>query len=265
MDVISWLRDAETAMPLDQLAERTGYSPSHLQKIFKTSIGLSPAAYARALRVERARAELRNGKSVSDAIYAAGFESPSRFYENMDGRLGMTPSIWRKGGEGMTIRWVEAPTTLGPVLIAASEKGVCRVAFNTPPEDLTRLFPKATIVEGDADFADLFQRVVAAVENPGRSHDIPLDVQGTVFQERIWAELCKIPPGETRSYGQLAAASDKPGASRAAGSANGANRIAVLIPCHRVIRADGSIGGYAFGEEIKRELLRRENSAQDDG
>jgi len=151
-------------------------------------------------------------------------------------------------------------TSLGPMLVAATDKGVCRLSFAEDEADLRRSFPQADLQEGGDGFAALLQRVIAAVERPGSDPDIPLDVQGTAFQERIWAELRKIPPGETRSYAQLAAAAGRPRAVRAAGSANGANHVAVLIPCHRVVRSDGSVGGYAYGEDIKRELLTREGA-----
>jgi AraC family transcriptional regulator of adaptative response/methylated-DNA-[protein]-cysteine methyltransferase len=156
------------------------------------------------------------------------------------------------------IEWAVVDTSLGPMLVAATEKGVCRLSFAEGPEDLARRFPNAELAEGGAEFAALVGRVVAAVERPGERHDIPLDVRGTAFQERVWQELQRIPPGETRSYAEIAAAAGNPKAVRAAGSANGANNVAVLIPCHRVVRSDGSAGGYAYGLEIKRELLRRE-------
>ena len=170
----------------------------------------------------------------------------------------MTPSAWKNGGRGVTIRWAQVNTTLGPMLVAATDKGICRLSFNEGRDELEGRFPSAEIVEGDADFARLLSQVIAAVEQPGDARHIPVDVQGTAFQEAVWAELRKIPPGESRSYAQIAAAVGKPKAVRAAGSANGANNVAVLIPCHRVVRSDGSLGGYAYGEDIKRELLRRE-------
>ncbi|WP_211371512.1 bifunctional transcriptional activator/DNA repair enzyme AdaA [Altericroceibacterium indicum] len=256
--VLALLKRDPSAHGLDALADEVGYSPSHLQRLFKRDIGLSPAAYARALRSQRAQDMLQGASDVTDVIYKAGFESPSRFYAAMEGRLGMTPSVWAKGGEGMTIRWALVKTSLGEMLVAASDKGVCRLAFNTPAEDLVKTFPRATLVPGGDAFTELLGKVIAAVESPSDVSDIPLDVQGTAFQERVWQQLRLIPKGETRSYAELAAAAGNPKAMRAAGSANGANPVAVLIPCHRVIRADGSIGGYAFGTAIKEELLRRE-------
>jgi len=252
------IRASEAAIGLELLAERAGYSPAHFQRVFKRIIGLSPAAFARALREERARDALSGEARVSDAIYEAGFEAPSRFYETVKGRLGMAPSAWVKGGQGVTISWAVVETTLAPMLVAATDKGVCRLSFGEGPEELAVRFPNAALVEGGTEFVALLARVVAAVEAPGTGHDIPLDVKGTAFQEAVWRELRKIPSGETRSYAEIAAAAGRPSAVRAAGSANGANNVAVLIPCHRVVRSDGSLGGYAYGEAIKRELLERE-------
>jgi AraC family transcriptional regulator of adaptative response/methylated-DNA-[protein]-cysteine methyltransferase len=244
---------------LADLAERTGYSAAHFQKLFTRAVGLSPAAYARAVRAGRASESLSNGVSVTDAVYAAGYGAPSRFYESGAKRMGMTPSAWKNGGKGVTIRWASVETSLGPILVAATDKGVCRLSFGEGPEALAERFPNAEIASGDAPFAALCEEVIATVEHPGRAWNLPLDVQGTAFQEAVWAQLRAIPPGETRSYGAIAAMLGKPGASRAVGQANGTNPVAVLTPCHRVVAADGSLGGYAWGEDIKRELLRRES------
>ena len=255
---IDEIKASEGLPRLDELAAAVGYSPTHFQRVFTRATGLSPAAYARALREERAREALAEGESVTDAIYDAGFESASRFYDSMQGRLGMAPSAWVKGGAGVTIRWAVVESSLGPMLVAATDKGVCRLSFGRGREELERLFPKAELVEGGADFAALLQRVVAAIDDPASGRDIPVDVRGTAFQERVWQELRKIPPGETRSYAEIAAAAGNPRAVRAAGSANGANHVPVLIPCHCVVRSDGSLGGYAYGLEIKQKLLERE-------
>jgi len=257
---IEMLRTEDTAPLLEDLAESCGYSKSHFQRVFTRAVGMSPAQYHRALRMKRAGDALSAGASVTETIYAAGFGAPSRFYEASEGRMGMTPSAWRDGGAGVTIHWAVVPTSLGDMLVAATEKGVCRLSFDETRDDLAARFPRAELVAGDTGFASLLKEVIAAVEQPGTSRAIPLDVQGTAFQEAVWQELQRIPAGETRTYAQIAAAIGKPGAVRAAGSANGANSVAVLIPCHRVIRSDGSIGGYAYGEAIKRELLRREGS-----
>lgn len=255
---IKAIKAAEAPLPLAQLAGGAGYSPSHFQRVFSRLTGLSPSAYARALREERAREAMAEGESVTGAIYDAGFESASRFYDSMQGRLGMAPSAWVKGGAGVMIRWAVVESSLGPMLVAATEKGVCRLSFGRGREELERLFPNAELVEGGAEFADLLQRVVAAVEDPASGRDIPVDVRGTAFQERVWQELRKIPPGETRSYTEIAAAAGNARAVRAAGSANGANHVPVLIPCHCVVRSDGSLGGYAYGLAIKQKLLERE-------
>ncbi len=255
---IAAIKAAEGPLALAELGAGAGYSPAHFQRIFTRQTGLSPAAYARALRQERAAAALSKGHRVTDAIYDAGFSGPSRFYADAQERLGMAPSAWRNGGRGVVIRWAAVPTSLGVMLVAATAKGVCRLAFGEGAGELAARFPNAELVEGGADFAALLEQVLAAVETPGTAAPIPLDVQGTAFQEAVWRELQRIPPGQTRTYAQIAAAVGKPGAVRAAGSANGANNVAVLIPCHRVVRTDGTMGGYAYGTAIKQALLERE-------
>jgi AraC family transcriptional regulator of adaptative response/methylated-DNA-[protein]-cysteine methyltransferase len=256
---IAAIKRSEEPLALADLAQRTGYSPTHFQRVFTRHTGLSPATYARALREERAREALSESGRVTDAIYDAGFSGPSRFYETMEGRMGMTASAWVNGGKGATIHWAVVPTSLGDMLVAATGKGVCRLSFAEGREALEERFPAATLVEGGAEFEALLKEVVAAVEAPTEGFDhIPIDVKGTALQEAVWRELRKIPAGETRSYADIAAAVGKPKAVRAAGSANGANNVAVLIPCHRVVRSDGSLGGYAYGLPIKEELLKRE-------
>ncbi len=173
----------------------------------------------------------------------------------------MAPSAWIRGGEGTRIAWAVVDTSFGPMLVAATERGICRLAFGEGKADLEACFPKADLVKGNKEFGVLLTKVISAVELPGSGSDISLDVRGTAFQEAVWNALRQIPPGQTRSYAEIAAAAGNPKAVRAAGSANGANPVAVLVPCHRVVRADGSIGGYAYGEEMKRELLRREGGA----
>jgi len=259
---IGAIKAAGQPLALAGLAAEAGYSASHFQRVFTRHTGLSPASYARALQAERAATALSGEARVTDAIYAAGYSGPSRFYAANEGRLGMTPSAWANGGKGVAIHWAVVPTSLGPMLVAATDKGVCRLSFNEGREALEERFPAADLVEGDAGFAALLDQVVAAVEVPGDHAHIPLDVKGTAFQEAIWRELRRIPLGETRSYAELAAAAGKPKAVRAAGSANGANNVAVLIPCHRVIRTDGSLGGYAYGLEIKRRLLAKEDAVR---
>jgi len=261
---IAAIRAAEQPLALAALAAETGYSPTHFQRVFTRHTGLSPAAYARALMAERAAQALTEERRVTDAVYAAGYSGPSRFYAANEGRLGMTPSAWANGGRGVTIRWAVVPTTLGDMLVAATDKGVCRLSFGEGRAALEARFPNAELVAGGAEFARLLDEVIRAVETPGDFAHIPLDVKGTAFQEAVWRELRRIPAGETRSYAELAAAAGNPGAVRAAGSANGANNVAVLIPCHRVIRSDGSLGGYAYGLEVKRALLQREGALDDD-
>jgi len=250
---------AQGAMTLDQLADLTGYAPTHFQRLFKRTVGMSPAAFARAVRQERVRDALMTGQRVADAMTTAGYSGPQQFYAETKGRLGMAPSDWSKGGAGRVVNWAVLPTSLGDMLVAATEKGVCCLAFGESEAELAARFPKAQLVPAGEDFRQLFAQVVEAVEQPGPgSAAIPLDVKGTAFQQRVWEELRRIPHGETRSYGELAAALGNPKASRAVGGANGANHVAVLIPCHRVIAADGTLGGYAYGPAIKAELLRRE-------
>ena len=257
---IAAIKAAEQPLALAGLAVDAGYSMAHFQRVFTRHTGLSPAAYARALRSERAADALSSEARVTDAIYQAGYSGPSRFYEGNEGRLGMAPSAWVSGGKGATIRWAVVPTSLGQMLVAATAKGVCRLSFNEGREALELRFPHAELVAGGADFAALLGDVIAAVEAPGDFGHIPLDVKGTAFQEAVWRELRRIPKGETRSYAEIAAAVGKPKAVRAAGSANGANNVAVLIPCHRVVRSDGSLGGYAYGLDIKRALLDKETT-----
>jgi AraC family transcriptional regulator of adaptative response/methylated-DNA-[protein]-cysteine methyltransferase len=251
------------AMTLDQLSDLTGYTPTHFQRLFKRTVGLSPAAFARALRERRVHEALTDGQRVTDALALAGYSGPEQFYAETRGRMGMKPSDWSRGGAGRRVHWAVLQTSLGDMLVAATEKGVCCLAFVAGGKDaeaeLRRRFPRAELVPAGDDFRDLFAQVVAAVEQLGPgSAAIPLDVKGTAFQQRVWEELRRIPHGETRSYGELAAALGSPKASRAVGGANGANHVAVLIPCHRVIASDGTLGGYAYGLAIKAELLRRE-------
>jgi AraC family transcriptional regulator of adaptative response/methylated-DNA-[protein]-cysteine methyltransferase len=243
---------------LDQLSELVGYAPHHFHRLFKRATGVTPAAYARAQRAKRAEAALAGNDRVTDAIYDAGYSAPSRFYAETKGRLGMTPSAWKNGGAGAVIRWALVETSLGEMLVAATDKGICRLSFDEDECALVARFPKAEILPADAAMAELAKGAVAAVENPARMPDLPLDVAGTAFQEAVWQELRRIPAGETRSYADIAAAVGKPKAVRAAGSANGANNVAVLIPCHRVVRTDGTLGGYAYGLERKAQLLNRE-------
>jgi AraC family transcriptional regulator of adaptative response/methylated-DNA-[protein]-cysteine methyltransferase len=251
---------SDTPASLDTLAEAVGYSPFHFHRIFKRATGVTPADYARARRAGQMERSLVQEARVTDALYEAGYSGPSRFYEDAKKRLGMTPSAWRNGGAGVTIRWTVARTALGDMLLAATDRGICRLSFDEDEAALRARFPNAEIVASGDDLAELVRGAVAAVERPARLPELPLDVAGTAFQQAVWRELSRIPPGETLSYAALAARAGRPNAVRAAGTACGANQVAVLIPCHRAKRADGSLGGYAYGLERKEELLRRERS-----
>jgi AraC family transcriptional regulator of adaptative response/methylated-DNA-[protein]-cysteine methyltransferase len=252
------LSAAEEAPSLDELAAAAGYSPHHFHRLFKRATGVTPAAYYRSLRARRAETALAENERITDAIYDAGYSGPARFYADAGKRLGMTPSAWRDGGRGETIRWTIAETDLGAMLVAATDKGICRLSFDEDDAALKRRFPNAAVTRGGPEMAELVQQTVAAVNAPEKPHNLPLDVHGTAFQEAVWRELQRIPAGETRTYAQIAAAVGRPAAVRAAGSANAANNVAVLIPCHRVIRTGGELGGYAYGLERKARLLERE-------
>jgi AraC family transcriptional regulator of adaptative response/methylated-DNA-[protein]-cysteine methyltransferase len=254
------IQAAETPPSLDVIAAHVGYAPHHFHRLFKRETGLTPAAYARTIRAERLKQALEGESSVTEAIYDAGYNAPSRAYADAAQHLGMTPSAWKAGGRGVAIRHGIAQTSLGPMLIAASERGLVRISFDEDEGDLRRRFPQADILPADADFEAIAAAVVGLVENPTRPVDLPTDVGGTAFQRAVWSALRAIPPGETRSYGEIAAAIGKPGAVRATGTACGDNGLAVLIPCHRVLRSDGSLGGYAYGIERKEKLLAREQS-----
>ncbi len=256
---IELIEAAEAPPALAELAGAVGYAPHHFQRLFTRELGVSPAAYARSLRARRAAAKLEEGSSVTDAIYDGGYSTPSRFYAEAGKRLGMTPSAWRDGGKGATVRFAVRNSIAGPLLIAATDRGICWISFDTDPERLRARFALATVVADDGTMAPWADAVVALIARPA-AHDLPLDVAGTAFQERVWRALRDIPAGKTRSYAEIAAAVGAPGATRAVGSANGANPVAVLVPCHRVIRSDGSLGGYAGGLDAKRALLKAEGA-----
>lgn len=255
---VQLIEQADEPPSLTTLAEGVGYAPHHFQRLFKRDLGVSPAEYARALRNRRAEDALMQNGRVTDAVYDAGYSGPSGFYSNAKERLGMTPSAWREGGRGETIRWTHFESPIGRMLIAATSKGICRLTFEDNEDSLRRRFPKAEIVEDAGGLRDFVEGTLEAIDHPLAARDLPIDVAGTAFQEAVWRELRKIPAGETRSYAQIAAAIGQPGAVRAVGSANGDNHVAVLIPCHRVIRSDGSLGGYAGGLDRKRKLLAAE-------
>ena len=255
---VKLIERAEEAPSLAELATAVGYAPHHFQRIFKRDLGVSPAEYARGLRNRRTEQALKANGRVTDAVYDAGYQSPSGFYSDAKERLGMTPSAWRDGGHGETIRWTTFDSPLGQMLIAATSKGICRLTFDDSEDSLRRLFPNATVVRDEGGLKELVEGALAAIERPLAAPDLPIDVAGTAFQEAVWRELRKIPAGETRSYAEIAAAIGQPKAVRAVGTANGDNHVAVLIPCHRVIRSDGSLGGYAGGLDRKRKLLAAE-------
>jgi AraC family transcriptional regulator of adaptative response/methylated-DNA-[protein]-cysteine methyltransferase len=255
---ISLLSDTDRSSNLDTVAAAVGYSSFHFHRLFKRATGVTPAAFARAARARKMRESLADNERITDAIYDAGYSGPGRFYADARERLGMTPSAWREGGRGETIRWAVAETGLGAMLLAATEKGICRLSFDEDETALRTHFPYAHIEQGGAEMQRLVARAVAAVNAPEKPHDLPLDVRGTAFQEAVWQELSRIPAGQSLSYAMLADKAGKPGAARAAGTACGSNPVAVLIPCHRARRGDGTPGGYAYGLERKAKLLERE-------
>ncbi|WP_052393396.1 bifunctional DNA-binding transcriptional regulator/O6-methylguanine-DNA methyltransferase Ada [Pseudomonas rhizosphaerae] len=255
--------EASDGLPeLGELAEHAGLSPWHFHRVFKAVTGLTPRGYASARRAEKVRAQLHQGKSVTDTLYASGFNSSGRFYEAADGMLGMTPAAFREGGSRASIHFALAQCSLGAVLVACSERGVCAILLGDEPQalldDLQRRFPKAALVGADADFEAIVAKVLGFIESPGSGLDLPLDIRGTVFQQRVWQALGKIEPGTTASYAQVAASIGAPNAVRAVAGACAANALAVAVPCHRVVRTDGGLSGYRWGIERKRELLERE-------
>ena len=252
---------AEEAPSLSDVATAVGYALHHFQRIFTRDLGVSPAGYWRGLRAKRAADALTETDQVTEAIYEAGYSGPSRFYADAKERLGMTPSAWRDGGRGETIRYVVTDSPLGPLLVAATPKGICRLTFAEDETALAYRFPNATIVPDDGTISAWVEGALEAIEHPQSAPDLPIDVRGTAFQEAVWQELRKIPLGETRSYADIARAIGEPGAMRAVGTANGSNPVAVLVPCHRVIRSDGTLGGYGGGLDNKRKLLAAEGAA----
>lgn len=251
---------------LDSLAEHVGLSGSHLHRIFKQATGLTPKAYAAAQREQRVRSALgQSADSVTDAIYGAGYQSSSRFYEKSAQVLGMTPTRYRAGGAAQHIRFAVGQCSLGAILVAHSGQGLCAILLGDDPDALVRdlqdRFAQAQLVGGDAQFEALVAQVVAFVEAPGLGLALPLDVQGTAFQQRVWQALRAIPAGQTASYADIAKRIGAPTATRAVAQACGANALAVAIPCHRVVRSDGALSGYRWGVERKRALLERESDA----
>ncbi|TGD96499.1 bifunctional DNA-binding transcriptional regulator/O6-methylguanine-DNA methyltransferase Ada [Methylobacterium nonmethylotrophicum] len=258
---------AETPPALAALAAEAGLSPYHFHRVFKQVTGVTPRAYAAARRATRVAEGLRQAGTVTEAIYEAGYSAASRFYAASTARLGMTPTAYRRGGEGTAIRFAVGACSLGHVLVAATASGVCAILLGDDPETLVRdvqdRFPKAVLTGGDRDFEAVVAQAVGLVEAPGSASTLPLDIGGTAFQQRVWQALRAIPPGRTATYAEVAQAIGAPSAARAVALACGANAIAVAIPCHRVVRQDGSLSGYRWGVARKRALLDREREAAD--
>jgi AraC family transcriptional regulator, regulatory protein of adaptative response / methylated-DNA-[protein]-cysteine methyltransferase len=250
---------------LRRLADATGTSPHHLQRAFKRLVGLSPREYAQARRADRLRSLLESGESVSAATYAAGFGSSSRVYEGSDAQLGMTPGAYRRGGRGVRIRFTIVPCPLGQLLVAGTERGVCAVMLGDADaaleQALAARFPAATHERAGVELDEWVSAVLNGLDGRTDAAAPPLDVQATEFQWRVWRALGRIPAGETRTYREVAAQIGRPSAVRAVGGACADNPVALIIPCHRVVRSDGGLGGYAWGIERKRRLLDRERDA----
>jgi AraC family transcriptional regulator, regulatory protein of adaptative response / methylated-DNA-[protein]-cysteine methyltransferase len=264
-ELCRYIESAEHSPTLDELAQQAGMSVYHLHRVFKAITGLTPKGYATAQRSQRVRRELVSGGSVTEAIYGAGYNSGSRFYEQADQVLGMTPSRFRAGGAQSDIRFAIGQCSLGAILVAQSERGVCAISLGDDPQELARelqdRFPNANLIGGDAAFERLVANVVGMVEAPHLGLDLPLDVRGTAFQQRVWQALREIPAGHTVSYAELAERIGAPQSVRAVAQACGANTLAIAIPCHRVVRSDGGLSGYRWGVERKRALLEREAQA----
>jgi AraC family transcriptional regulator of adaptative response/methylated-DNA-[protein]-cysteine methyltransferase len=259
------IEDSEDLPGLDALAKAAGMSRFYFHRVFKEITGLTPNAYAAAHRASRVRDELTRSSTVTEAIYEAGFQSSGRFYAASSQMLGMTPSDFRKGGAGASIRFAVGECSLGSILVAASEKGICAILLGDDAEvlarDLQDRFPKANLIGGDAEFEGWVAQVVGFVEAPQVGLELPLDIRGTAFQRRVWRALLETPPGSTTSYAEIARKLRAPKAVRAVAQACAANPLAVAIPCHRVVRTDGGLSGYHWGVERKRALLEREARA----
>ncbi len=258
------IEESEEEPSLEELADAVGRSSSYFHRMFKATTGLTPKNYAVADRSKKVRKGLATGNSVTEAIYEAGFNSSGRFYEKSTGMLGMTPSQYRAGGIDEEIRFAVGQSSLGAILVASSTKGVASILLGDDPDELVRnlqdRFPNARLIGADRDYEALIARVVGFVEAPGIGLDLPLDVRGTAFQRRVWQALQEIPVGETVSYAEIARRIGSPKSVRAVAGACAANNLAVAIPCHRVVRNDGALSGYAWGIERKGALLDRELS-----
>ncbi|MCW8305444.1 bifunctional DNA-binding transcriptional regulator/O6-methylguanine-DNA methyltransferase Ada [Acidiphilium sp. PA] len=250
---------------LTRLAAAAGLSPGHFHRSFKAITGLTPKHYAEARRAGRLRAALPNAGGVTEAIYESGFQSSGRFYARSTALLGMTPTRYRAGGASETIRFAVGQCSLGAILVASSTQGVVAILLGDEPEalihDLETRFPNATLIGDDPAYQSLIARVVGLIETPRQPADLALDIRGTAFQQRVWQALRAIPPGQTATYAEIARAIGTPSATRAVAGACAANTIAIAIPCHRVIRTDGTLSGYRWGIERKRRLLEQETTA----
>jgi len=259
------IETSDSLPSLEELAARAGVSTFHFHRVFKAVTGLTPKAYAVAHRGKRVRRELGRSRSVTAAIYQSGYSSNGRFYGESEQVLGMTPTDYRAGGVNAEIRFAIGECSLGSILVARSERGVCAILLGDDPEALARelqdKFPRATLIGGDAGFEELVAKVVGFVEAPGLGLDLPLDVRGTAFQQRVWQALREIPAGSTASYTEVARRIGAPKSVRAVAHACATNPLAVAIPCHRVVRNDGGLSGYRWGVERKRALLQREAGA----
>ena len=256
---------AEQPPSLDDLAKAAGLSPFHFHRVFKAATGLTPKAYATAQRAHVVRTALTRGSSsVTEAIFDAGFNANSRFYEQADAMLGMKPTQYRAGGVDVRIEFAIGESSLGAILVARSERGVCAISLGEDPDALLRelqdRFPRAELIGGEAGFERLVAQVVGLIEQPNLGIDLPLDVRGTAFQQRVWQALRQIPAGETASYAQIAQRIGSPKSVRAVAQACASNTLAVAVPCHRVVRSDGALSGYRWGVERKRVLLERERA-----
>lgn len=253
---------AEHAPDTATLAEAVGLSRYHFHRLFKLHTGVTPKAYADACRAARLRVQLGERASVTEALYEAGFHSSGRFYAHSAAQLGMKPSTYRRGGEGEKIRFAVAQCWLGALLVAATGQGICALTLGSDPETLVRQlqdrFPQADLAPGDAAFEQTLAQVLAALDDPQQGASLPLDVRGTAFQQRVWQALRAVPPGVTLTYAELAARIGQPDAVRAVANACARNEIALLIPCHRIVRLDGAPSGYRWGVERKAALLARE-------
>jgi AraC family transcriptional regulator of adaptative response/methylated-DNA-[protein]-cysteine methyltransferase len=258
------IEEAENEPTLDQLAEAVGLSPAYFQRLFKKTVGITPKQYAHEKRLDRMRANLQEDSSVTEAIYDSGYRSGSRFYEKATESLGMKPTEYRQGGPGLLIRYAIVRCYLGWVLVATTDRGICRIDLDDSREVLKKrlevTFPNAGFLEDDAEIGHITSQTIAFLEAPEGGLDLPLDVQGTAFQHRVWKALQNIPAGSTASYGEIGRQIGKPKAARAVAGACASNPIAVAIPCHRVVKSDGGLGGYRWGIERKRALLEREKN-----